>query len=690
MFKLIKIIFSLVVILIATVVVLPFLIPLESYKKEAVVKLSEMTGREIRIDGAMRLKLLPNISIALNDVMVGNPKGFSTPYLAKISALNVDVSLKPLLNKHVEIHRLTLDKPDIHLEVLANGKSNWEVEFKAPSLPKLPTTSSLSLISDANAQAKQSAPSSFSLDSLNLSGFSVANGKLTYKDAKSKTNQKLEAINLKADAVAVGKPLGLDGSFQWNGDTFSVAAKAASLKSIMDKKPTQIALKVNSSHIKIDYAGLASAEGINGKINAGSPSLKAMMKWLGNPMDYNKTSLLFSTEGNINCTTTRCNLTKSKLAIDGLRFAGDVGVQFGGKIAISGNLKTDVLDVTPYMDTPKTALNEWSNPFISNALAAGGHWDTKPFDVSALGAVNADVSLAAGKLIAPPWNIYDVNLKALLQNGAATLDIEQAKLFDGSINGAISVTPRDNYINTSVNMNASNVQIEPLLKTLNNDDRISGTGTLKLAFTGRGKSQSELMSTLSGNGSVMIRDGAIKGINLAEMARNVQSAFKQVERGSQKTDFAELGGTYTIASGVISNKDLSMKAPFVRLKGEGKIDLPNYTINYRLLPEIVNTRQGQDGKDKVGIVVPILVSGALDNPQFAPDLQSIIQDAINNPEKLKENVKAVKEQIKEHKQEIKEIKQDFKQIKEDFKDPKKLLENPDAMNKVNDLLNQFR
>lgn len=688
MFKLIKILFSLIIILVGAALVVPFLIPLDTYKKEAIARLSEATGREIKIEGDIRLQLVPNIAIALNKVTVGNPKGFSSPYLAYIDSLNVEVALKPLFDKHVEIHRLTLNKPEFFLETLVSGSENWNMKFNPPSASFSPIREreTFNLFSNANAQA--SAPSSgqqsFSLSSLNLSGFSVTDGKLHVQNAKEKSAQNLEAINLKADTVSVGKPLAMDGSLKWNGEVFNVAAKAASLQSLLDKKPTQVALKADSTHIKVNYTGSVSPAGINGKIDVGSPSLVKLMAWLGKPMDYKKTTLLFAANGDIKCTTSECGLTGSQLAIDALRLAGDVSVKFAGKTSVKGNLKTNILDLSPYMDAPKTA---WNNPFISNANAISSHWSATPFHLSALNAMNADVTFAASQLIAPPWNVADVKLNAVLQNGAATLNLNQAKLFEGNIKGIISATPRDNYLNASANLDAAGVRIESFLKTLNNEDRISGTGNFKLKFTGRGNNQASLISTLNGDGSVMIRDGAIKGINLAEMARNVQSAFKTVDSSSQKTDFAELGGTYTISNGVISNKDLSMKAPFIRLTGIGDINLPAYTIHYRLLPELVNTKQGQDGKDKSGIVVPVIVSGSLDNPQFAPDLQSIVNDAINDPEKLKENVKAVKKQIKEHKTEIKEIKQD---LKEGLKDPKKLLEDPNKMNKVNDLLNQFR
>ena len=85
-------------------------------------------------------------------------------------------------------------------------------------------------------------------------------------------------------------------------------------------------------------------------------------------------------------------------------------------------------------------------------------------------------------------------------------------------------------------------------------DRIEGAANADLAITTRGGSQRQLVSALAGAGKVKFLNGAIRGINLAAMVRNVATAL--LDSGAsetQKTDFAELGGTYLITKGVLTN-----------------------------------------------------------------------------------------------------------------------------------------
>src|SRR3546814_15211776 len=74
-----------------------------------------------------------------------------------------------------------------------------------------------------------------------------------------------------------------------------------------------------------------------------------------------------------------------------------------------------------------------------------------------------------------------------------------------------------------------------------------------------GASQRELVGNLAGNGAVVFRDGAIKGINIAALVRNISTAaLDQSFDEAATTDFAELSGTFTIDKGIVTNDDLSL------------------------------------------------------------------------------------------------------------------------------------
>jgi AsmA protein len=109
-----------------------------------------------------------------------------------------------------------------------------------------------------------------------------------------------------------------------------------------------------------------------------------------------------------------------------------------------------------------------------------------------------------------------------------------------------------------------------------------------------------------------------------------------------KTDFAELSGSFTIKNGLVSNDDLKMLSPLLRVSGKGTADMPPRTVNYRVEPKAVSSLSGQGGvADKAGITVPIIVEGSWDNPSFRPDLTGAISDLAKDPAKALDAVKGL-------------------------------------------------
>ncbi|MBW2623893.1 MAG: AsmA family protein, partial [Deltaproteobacteria bacterium] len=132
---------------------------------------------------------------------------------------------------------------------------------------------------------------------------------------------------------------------------------------------------------------------------------------------------------------------------------------------------------------------------------------------------------------------------------------------------------------------------------------------------------------LNGRGDLSITDGAIKGIDLASMVRNVKTAFGLEQKGGARprTDFSELAIPFTLTNGVFNTPGISLMSPLLRVVGKGDADLVKETLDFRVQPKVVATIKGQgDTMKRSGIMVPILVSGTFSDPKFRPDLKGLI------------------------------------------------------------------
>ncbi len=243
--------------------------------------------------------------------------------------------------------------------------------------------------------------------------------------------------------------------------------------------------------------------------------------------------------------------------------------------------------------------------------------------------------------------IGKTSLLAQLNDGLLTLNLSELALYDGKGKGTVSVDARREQARITKVFSLTGLQLQPFLTDAADFDKLEGTGNFELDISTTGISQKTFVGALNGNGSILFSDGAINGINLAAMARNVTSAFT----GSgevQKTDFAELSGTYTIKNGLLENKDLKLLNPFIQVSGSGQVNIPPKTQNYRLEPKLTASAQGQGGSEAAGIVVPLKITGTWNDPKFAPDLAGVISN-VADPNALKEKIEeAGKEKLQEN------------------------------------------
>ena len=146
------------------------------------------------------------------------------------------------------------------------------------------------------------------------------------------------------------------------------------------------------------------------------------------------------------------------------------------------------------------------------------------------------------------------------------------------------------------------------------------------------------MARLNGTGNVLLRDGSIKGFDIAAMLRNIQNLG--MGSGEQKkTDFSQMSGSFKITNGVAKNDDLFVASPLFRLTGYGVVNLLSKQMDYHLKPRLVGTAVGQGDSEAVrkGLEVPLRLIGPLDKPQVK--LEVSIESLLGNREAIREIIK---------------------------------------------------
>ncbi|MDH3473446.1 MAG: AsmA-like C-terminal region-containing protein, partial [Rhodospirillales bacterium] len=256
-------------------------------------------------------------------------------------------------------------------------------------------------------------------------------------------------------------------------------------------------------------------------------------------------------------------------------------------------------------------------------------------DLSALKQANADVEIKIGKVRYRQLAAKQGLIKAKLSNGVLNTAIESLTLAKGSIVAAATVDASKPAAALTYQAKVDGVEARPLVRSFADSDRLSGTAFIETKGSAQGRSEMELVSSLKGDGSFKFLDGAIHGFNLAKTLRNLGSlGLGDSER--EKTDFAELSGSFTIKKGVVDNRDFKMLAPLVRVNGAGKVPMPPRTVDYLVESKLVGSIEGQGGQEALtGVPIPIRITGPWHDISWQPDFQAALLGAAVDPSSIK-------------------------------------------------------
>ncbi|MDD2815235.1 MAG: AsmA family protein [Thiotrichaceae bacterium] len=176
---------------IALIAVVLFVNP-NQYKPQIISAVKAQTGRDLSLDGDLKLKLFPLLAVEMNKARLSNAQGFTAPDFASIESLQLRLKLLPLLRKEVEIDSLQLSGVKLFLAKDAKGNNNWAD------------------MSQPKTTAASSEPANNKPLTIALSALTLQDTLLQWDDASSNQHYKLSGLQLQAHDVALNKPITLN------------------------------------------------------------------------------------------------------------------------------------------------------------------------------------------------------------------------------------------------------------------------------------------------------------------------------------------------------------------------------------------------------------------------------------------------------------------------------------------------
>jgi len=599
---------GLVGVLVLAVVLFIVFFPKQLAAQEAERRIEAATHRQLTLGNDISVSFFPALGFTVNDVSLSNPEGFAgdAPFI-KAKKLTFAVALLPLLHGGIEVRRLIFEGADLNLRAKRDGSSNWT----------FPTED------NSNQQN--------TLEDLRLEDVRLVDGNVSFDAGDGKQPLQLSDVDAGVSLDSLDQPAKLTAALTYLRQRVTIDGTLGKPRAVLEKGETPMQAHVQAAPLDATFNGTfnAATGGLAGRLDASGASLRDLLAWIGSPMQQGAGFGAFRVGGAMQHADQTTALNNVDLSLDAIRAHGNLSIVTpanpNGRLQVNGALTAPTIDLNTYLPAPAQGAQ-------AGGVTTSTAWSSDALDLSGLKALDANLSLGVGTLKFQRFTFSDVAMALKVANGAVDGHLTRVSMYGGAgtarliANGA-GATPQ-----VAVELNVQNIQAEPLLKDAIAFDRITGRGRLQVALAGAGRSQAALMHALHGTASFTFNDGAFKGVNLAAIARSIQSALSGTAVGpSASTDFAELGATFTVANGSAATQDLHMLNPFVRVDGQGLINIGEQSIDMRLAPRAVRSNQGQGGEAATqGLGIPFRVHGPWSKVSFEPALGDVVQNQLRS------------------------------------------------------------
>ena len=598
------------------------------------------TGRTLTLAGVPRLSLWPHAAVTLEGVEFSMPNTMEPGVFARAKELRVGVDLRALMARELKVTELTLVGPRINLLIDRDGRASWNFEPSGKSEPEGDT-----------GKTEGGPEGGGPITDYSIAPINIQNGILAYLDERTGTTVEIRNVNARIKANDHLDGGEVTGDLVWNEQKVRFSGAIKSLARLSEGGSPG-GLSIDTPSLKLDFDGLIIAgkrPGIAGEVSLSSPDIRAAAHWLGNDLPEGRGLKDVSIAGGIEASGSKFSLKNGKLGLDGMTANGDFALTLGSDIPqFSAKLSLDKLDLNTYL--PEAQASAGAEDGAASEGKADEGWSTAPLSFAPLRGFAGTLSFATNSLIYRQVKTGPARLDATLKDGMLDANVSEVKLYGGIAGMRVVLDGSGKTPGLKFAFNGSDFDGRALLKDFAGFGRIEGKTSAKISIATTGNSQEEMASLLKGSAEFRFTDGAVRGINIAQMVRKLGKATLSgwEDQPEQKTDFSELSATFTIVDGLAETHDLSLVSPALRVTGAGEADILRRSLDFKLEPKIVASLEGQGGEgDLTGFPVPIIVKGSWAKPKIYPDVAGILNDpqaAYQTLKKLGDQAKAMSQE----------------------------------------------
>jgi len=487
-------------------------------KQIATEQVRAQTGRELIINGPLKLDFFPGISLVAEDVELSGPANYSGPDLFKADEFRMSLSLMPLLSGNVETGDIGLEQAEVNIHTDLSG------------------ISSLDGLTGGDAPA-ESAPSraGVSTGQIRLSGI-----RLNLTDAATDSRQVFVVERLQVDSFSYDKPV----PFEFQGSLGDPAVISdIDLKGEVVVPSGSGPIQIARLEVEANLSGTEMGLSGSGEIQPGPPML--------------------------------ARFSDGRIRLGESEFTTAFSYTDGPRPMMEASLEGEMLDVDALLASMPDAPAQ-----TPQDGGAGEQPEESPLLLLRDMDLDAELSLQEMKVSGLTLNSIQTRVRA--ENGVVVIDPLSGALAGGRLDavGRVDLNAEPPSVRLSPVFDLES--LGQALAPWGMDRFLTGSGVLDLDLNARGLDVQSILGSLNGGGEYDFRDGSIKGLNLDGMvqslaARNVAEAVRTGVGGT--TEFQTLEGIVSIEDGTISLPGMQIITELLGISGDVRLGMADLSLD---------------------------------------------------------------------------------------------------------------
>lgn len=590
--------------LLSALVVLLLLWDWNWFKRPIERRVTAQTGRSFHIDGDLDVDLGRTLTIRADGLRFANAPWAREPDMASVRRLELDLRFWPLLRGDMQIPRIALDVPVLHLQ--RNGKlpGNWVFG------------------NDASGESPE------------FRNVHIESGTLTYYEPAEKTDIKVSVDSAQSRTVDAEPRIDVTGGGKWNGNPFTLAGTAESPLELRDsERPYRIDLRAAAGPTRAHARGTLldplRLRGFDLKLAIAGQNLDDLFPLLGVALPPTPP---YALDGRF--TRSIDSPARSTWKYDG--FTGKVGdsdlsgsahVSAGGKgkpylKADLRSARLDIDDLGGFIGlAPKAGAGDATNPELAvqaaQQQASGKLLPDDTWNLAKLRAMDADVRLRAKRIETRALPVDDMDATLALKDGVLLLKPIDFGVADGTIRSTIRMDARERAIRSNADIRASGLALAKLMPdSVKLGQTAIGKVGGRVVFTSQGNSIAQLAANADGNAEAGMGAGQVSKLLMEFAGLDLAGILKIKLTRDEQIPIRCAYGDFAVTDGVMTPRALVFDTSETRLNGSGRIDLRNERLDLTIRPKTKKF-------SPLSLRSPLYIEGSFKKPDLRPDYARI-------------------------------------------------------------------